>query len=123
MQKVFQLIKSKPIIILLLAVPLAILSEYLHWGDLTVFILAALAVVPLASYIGESTEELAHYTGPRLGGLLNATLGNAAELIITSAAPQTQVSIAAAFGTASNLRSEQEILAQLRSDRDEWGDR
>ena len=83
MQKVFQYIKSKPIVILLLAVPLAIFSEYLHWGELAVFILAALAVVPLASYIGESTEELAHYTGPRLGGLLNATLGNAAELIIT----------------------------------------
>jgi hypothetical protein len=47
----------------------------------------------------------------------------AAELIITCTAPQTQVSIAAAFGTATNLRSEQEILAQLRSDRDEWGDR
>jgi Ca2+:H+ antiporter len=48
-----------------------------------VFSLAALGVIPLASFIGKSTETLAHYTGPRLGGLLNATLGNAAELIIT----------------------------------------
>jgi Ca2+:H+ antiporter len=42
-----------------------------------------LGIIPLAGLIGESTESLAHYTGPRLGGLLNATLGNAAELIIT----------------------------------------
>lgn len=48
-----------------------------------VFILSALGVVPMARFIGEATESLAVYTGPRIGGLLNATLGNAAELIIT----------------------------------------
>lgn len=48
-----------------------------------VFIFAALGLIPLADLIGEATEELAIYTGPRVGGLLNATLGNAAELIIT----------------------------------------
>ena len=47
------------------------------------FVFSALGVIPLAGYIGEATESLAAYTGPRLGGLLNATLGNAAELIIT----------------------------------------
>lgn len=83
MQSVIHYVKGKPIAILLLAVPLALMSEYLHWGDLAIFIISSLGVIPLASYIGESTEELAHYTGPRLGGLLNATLGNAAELIIT----------------------------------------
>jgi hypothetical protein len=46
-----------------------------------------------------------------------------AELVITLAAPRPTGSIAEAFGTATKLRSEQEILAQLRSDRDEWGDR
>ena len=55
----------------------------LHWPALLVFILASLAIIPMAAYIGEATEALAHYTGPRIGGLLNATLGNAAELIIT----------------------------------------
>ena len=48
-----------------------------------VFILSALGLIPLAKLIGDATEELAVYTGPKLGGLLNATLGNAAELIIT----------------------------------------
>jgi Ca2+:H+ antiporter len=48
-----------------------------------VFVFAALAVIPLADLIGEATEELAAHTGPKIGGLLNATLGNAAELIIT----------------------------------------
>lgn len=69
--------------ILLLLVPLAVLAEILHWGEFPVFILSALAIIPLAGYIGESTEVLATATGPRVGGLLNATLGNAAELIIT----------------------------------------
>lgn len=76
-------LKKHPVAALLLGVPLAILAEYLHWGSTWVFAFSALGVIPLASYIGESTEALAHYTGPRLGGLLNATLGNAAELIIT----------------------------------------
>ena len=43
----------------------------------------ALAIIPLAGLIGKSTEEVAVRTGPQIGGLLNATLGNAAELIIT----------------------------------------
>lgn len=83
MRRVLNYVKGKPMAVLLLAIPLVLLAEYLHWGDLTVLILSSLAVIPLAGYIGESTEELAIYTGPRLGGLLNATLGNAAELIIT----------------------------------------
>jgi len=62
---------------------LAYLAEYLHWGPLWVFILSALSVIPLAALIGEGTEALAAYTNPRIGGLLNATLGNTAELIIT----------------------------------------
>jgi Ca2+:H+ antiporter len=69
--------------LLLVFVPIAILSEFLHWPPLLVFAISALAVVPLASLIGQATEELAAHTGPRLGGFLNATLGNAAELIIT----------------------------------------
>jgi len=47
-----------------------------------VFLLAAVAIVPLAGYMGEATEHLASHSGPALGGLLNATFGNAAELII-----------------------------------------
>lgn len=77
------LIRNDPLALLLVAVPLAVVAKFAYWGDILVFSLAAIAVIPLAHYIGESTDALAHYTGPRLGGLLNATLGNAAELIIT----------------------------------------
>lgn len=76
-------IKRKPLTLLLLAFLLAIFAEWQHWGMIWVFALSALGVVPLAGYIGEATEVLAVYTGPKIGGLLNATLGNAAELIIT----------------------------------------
>jgi Ca2+:H+ antiporter len=61
----------------------AIVAELLGWSPLVVFLASALAMIPLAGLMGEATEALAIHTGPRLGGLLNATLGNAAELIIT----------------------------------------
>jgi len=62
---------------------LAVVGELLHWPAVVIFITAALGVVPMAGLMGRATEELAIYTGPKVGGLLNATLGNAAELIIT----------------------------------------
>lgn len=52
-------------------------------GETAVFVTAALALLPLAGLLGKATEEAALYTGPKIGALLNATLGNAAELIIT----------------------------------------
>jgi Ca2+:H+ antiporter len=71
---------------LLLFLPLTLAGELAHWSPVVVFILACIAIIPMAAYIGAATESLAHFTGPRVGGLLNATLGNAAELIITIAA-------------------------------------
>jgi Ca2+:H+ antiporter len=68
---------------LLAFVPISIVGSLLHWDDRLVFFGAALGIVPLAWVLGKATEELAARTGPRVGGLLNATLGNAAELIIT----------------------------------------
>jgi Ca2+:H+ antiporter len=61
----------------------AIVANLLGWSPLLVFIASSLAMIPLAGLMGEATEVLALRTGPRVGGLLNATLGNAAELIIT----------------------------------------
>ncbi|MEJ2599836.1 MAG: calcium/proton exchanger [Anaerolineales bacterium] len=81
--KIAAFLRETPLSILLLALPLAILAKYSAWGPLWVFALSALGVVPMAQYIGLATESLASITGPRVGGLLNATLGNAAELIIT----------------------------------------
>ena len=69
--------------ILLVFAVAAIVAELLGWNPLLVFIFSGLAMIPLAGLMGEATEALAVHTGPRLGGLLNATLGNAAELIIT----------------------------------------
>jgi len=68
---------------MLIFVPAAIAADLLHASPILVFVLSALGIIPLADLIGEGTEELAAHTGPKLGGLLNATLGNAAELIIT----------------------------------------
>jgi Ca2+:H+ antiporter len=71
-------------LVLLLAVPLSLLLQYVfHAPALPVFVAACLGVLPLAGYMGEATEHLAHRTGPMIGGLLNATFGNAAELIIS----------------------------------------
>jgi len=73
----------------LLAIPL---SLYFAWGGEfpagLVFVTACLAVLPLAGYMGEATEHIATRTGPTLGGFLNATFGNAAELIIAIVALQ-----------------------------------
>lgn len=63
-------------------IPLAIMAELLHWPAVIIFILSCLAIVPLAKLMGTATEEIAHQVGPGLGGLLNATFGNAVELII-----------------------------------------
>ena len=82
MSQFYQFISRKPLTLLVLALPLALIAEISHWGELWVFIFSALSVIPLAEYIGEGTEALTAYTSPRIGGLLNATLGNAAELII-----------------------------------------
>lgn len=69
---------------LLVLVPIALILEYLHIGGPTaVFLASALALIPLAALLGRATEEAAIYTGSKIGALLNATLGNAAELIIT----------------------------------------
>ena len=68
---------------LLGAVPVSIVLGYvLHAPAVWIFLTACLGVLPLAGYMGEATEHLAHRTGPTVGGLLNATFGNAAELII-----------------------------------------
>jgi Ca2+:H+ antiporter len=68
--------------ILLFAVPASMAMGYLHASPVLVFATACLAVLPLASLMGEATEHVAARTGPTIGGLLNATFGNAAELII-----------------------------------------
>lgn len=74
--------KDLVFLILLGFIPVSIAAEWLHWSPLTVFITACLAIVPLAAWMGHATEELAGLVGPSIGGLLNATFGNATELIV-----------------------------------------
>jgi Ca2+:H+ antiporter len=69
--------------VLLVFVPAAFIVRYLvHAGALLTFSLAALAVIPLAGALGEATGDLASHLGARVGALVNATMGNASELIV-----------------------------------------
>src|SRR5438445_4004711 len=72
--------------ILVSGLALAPLAAILRWGvdagDVTVFCASALALIPLAWLIGDATEQAAEHTGPGVGGFLNASFGNAPELII-----------------------------------------
>jgi Ca2+:H+ antiporter len=55
----------------------------MHWPSMVLFVIYCLTIIALASYMGRATESLAVVAGPRIGGLLNATFGNAVELIIS----------------------------------------
>jgi Ca2+:H+ antiporter len=74
--------KNSVFSLMLLFLPLSLAAHYLGWEAATVFIFSALAIVPLAAFMGTATEEIAVAVGPNLGGLLNATFGNATELIL-----------------------------------------
>ncbi|WP_071516564.1 calcium/proton exchanger [Geitlerinema sp. PCC 9228] len=74
--------KNPFFLILLVFIPISITAHFLEWGPLVTFLSASLAIVPLAAWMGSATEEIAVVAGPTLGGLLNATFGNATELII-----------------------------------------
>lgn len=68
--------------VLLVFVPLGIIAGALHWDSTAVFVLNFFAIIPLASMLSFATEELAATMGQALGGLMNATFGNAVELIV-----------------------------------------
>ncbi|HEY9899174.1 MAG TPA: calcium/proton exchanger [Pantanalinema sp.] len=78
----------KYLYLLLVFIPVSVLAELLHWDPTVVFVTSCLAIVPLAKLMGYATEEIAIKAGPGIGGLLNATFGNAVELIIAVIALQ-----------------------------------
>jgi Ca2+:H+ antiporter len=79
----FRNVARGALVALLLLGPVVIVVDRVDLvGDLTLFVLAGVALVPLAWLIGEATDNLARYTGPGIGGFLNASFGNAPELII-----------------------------------------
>ncbi|PZS00573.1 MAG: cation transporter, partial [Candidatus Chloroheliales bacterium] len=67
---------------MLVFVPIAFIVGFAHLGGIWEFLTSALAIIPMAKLLGTATEELAARVGSGLGGLLNATFGNATELII-----------------------------------------
>lgn len=71
-----------PVNILMIFIPLTIIFEYLHFDPLWIFLGSAAAIIPLAKWMGIATEELSIKLGEGLGGFMNATFGNATELII-----------------------------------------
>jgi len=79
----YEILKTHYVNILLVFVPLGIIAGALGWDPTTVFILNFLAIIPLASLLAFATEELSVPLGQTIGGLLNATFGNAVELIVS----------------------------------------
>lgn len=73
---------DKIMVPLLAFIPVSVALDMLHFDPIIVFLSAAIAIIPIAGYMGKATEELAKHLGAGLGGLLNATFGNATELII-----------------------------------------
>jgi Ca2+:H+ antiporter len=72
----------EPLMLMLVFVPVSIVAEFAHADPVVIFAASALGIIPLAGLMGKATEYLSEKLGAGLGGLLNATFGNAAELII-----------------------------------------
>jgi len=70
-------------ILAFIGVPVSVIGTLLHWSSIILFIIYCLTIIALAGIMGRATESLAIIAGPRIGGLLNATFGNAVELIIS----------------------------------------
>jgi Ca2+:H+ antiporter len=71
---------------LLVFAPLAVLARILGAPAIVVFLVSAVAIIPLSAVLGTATEEVAEHTSPAIGGILSATMGNLAELIIAAVA-------------------------------------
>ena len=68
--------------ILLVFIPVTIYGKFAGFSDSVLFACSALAIIPLAGVMGKATDDIACFAGQKIGGLLNATFGNATELII-----------------------------------------
>jgi len=104
---------------LLALVPLSLVLKVLGASDLVVFAAAGLAVIPLAHLMGVATDEIGKHAGPGIGGFLNATFGNATEMIIALAALIRAGSLIAAGDPASLAGGERlvEVVQPLNRER------
>src|SRR5262249_9155264 len=80
--KLGKLLTEHGLDVMLLFIPVAAILHYTHQNPIYTFIASGLAIVPLAGWMGKATESLSDRFGAGIGGLLNATFGNAAEMII-----------------------------------------
>lgn len=95
-------------------VPVAVGLDLAGASEIAVFAAAGVAILPLAHLMGLATEELGKRAGPGIGGLLNATLGNATELIIALAALARAASLAAT-GDAADARSADGLVGVVKA--------
>lgn len=79
----YKMFTSTKINLMLVFLPLGVAAELLSWSDGAIFGLNCLAILPLAKLLGDATEQVATHTNDTVGGLLNATFGNATELIVS----------------------------------------
>ena len=86
LQSMKNVVLYSPLNILLLFIPVSWALHWTHQSDTVIFVVSALAIVPLAALLGLGTEQIALRTSQAVGGLLNATLGNVVELIIAGIA-------------------------------------
>ena len=87
---------------MLVFIPITLVASLLHASGGVIFIVCAIGIVPLAKLLGDATEEIAMYCGPKVGGFLNATMGNVPELLISSFAVKAglfQLAVASLVGS------------------------
>lgn len=109
-QSMKNFILSGYINILLIAVPLSFASHFAGWGSTADFIISFIAIVPLASLLGDATEQCALKVGQTVGGLLNATFGNA-----VSVGPELWSRDLMLTGLALRLRRSSSLSVSSRS--------
>jgi len=80
--EIIEFVKSSQTSPLLIFLPIGFIADFFEWSATSVFILNLLAVIPLATLLSSATEQLSEFTGQTVGALLNATFGNAVELIV-----------------------------------------
>ena len=98
---------------LLFAIPVTLYSAYFSHNAVMTFIASMVAIMPLAFLMGKATEEIALRTSESIGGLLNATFGNAAEMIIAGMAIFAAASLAEAGDTTASEEMVQIVRASL----------
>ncbi|KAG6909636.1 hypothetical protein DXG01_016418 [Tephrocybe rancida] len=92
--------------VLLVFIPLSFLSHQLNWDAALRFTFSFMAIVPLAKLLGDATEQMSAKLGPTLAGLLNASFGNAVEIIVGVAALLQALVIPAAYNSTQAKNGE-----------------